>query len=147
MPAVNRGANPPPTGGLPPPNRLPPPLPDAAPSDGGPHTGPDVGVSDGAVSDARAPDAAQPDAGPASTTVDDCALVMRLASCAPCPVAALVAEAAAERCVVPYVPGQLLTAYGPSDCAAACDVPPEGLLCEAPPIGADCVEGACRALR
>ena len=107
--------------------------------------GPDAATPDLGAPDAS-PDVGSPDGGPAAgCQVDgDCALVMDLRRCDPCPFGAPATAIDAGQCRPAYEEGLPFFAYQPEQCLVGC----EGLeqtFCVAPPAGVRCREGVCLA--
>lgn len=111
-----------------------------------------AGADAGRAGDAAAPDAAtatdagRPDAAPAEPCrlSRDCLPAVRLRTCDPCPVAASTAEVAADPCLVEWLPGASVFAYGLVDCVADCPFTED--VCETPPGGVECRGGRCALL-
>ncbi|MCA9540853.1 MAG: hypothetical protein KC620_18260 [Myxococcales bacterium] len=113
----------------------------------------DQGVAEDAGADAQADDASHPvDAAP---TVDaappvecradgDCALLVRLDRCDPCPVTGPVAAINPNACVVRFQPGNTLSNYEPAECWLACGEA-ASQFCLDEPTRATCTNGRCTA--
>lgn len=104
-----------------------------------------VGEDFGLEPDAGPPeDAAVPDAGPAPDCVvdNDCALVMALASCNPCPYAAPRSAVSPNECRPAFDEATTFFAYQPSNCIETCFGQPLS-FCPDPPRGVQCRDGVC----
>jgi hypothetical protein len=100
----------------------------------------DLGVEDMGPEPDAAP---MPDAAPPECTQNsDCALMMNLLACNPCPVAGPASAVSANDCRPAYDEATTFFAYEPGNCLGNCFGQPLA-FCNEPPIGARCLDGVC----